>query len=202
MERVMGREADAEATYRDTAGATHVHLDGAVLILSGDVRARIPRDSISKVVAAGDTLSLMTPDGPLVLTLRDGRAATWADALVHPAPTLAAKLGLDGTRTVFVIGAVSDPALEAAIMDARTPDPATATFLLAEVLTLANLDSLMVALAALPLRPIWCANAKGRTVFVPEAAIRARLRDAGWIDSKTASVSDRFSATRYARRKD
>ena len=51
-------------------------------------------------------------------------------------------------------------------------------------------------------KPIWIVHGKGRHAAFGDAAIRQFMRGAGWMDNKVAAVSDRLTATRYARRGD
>ena len=93
---------------------------------------------------------------------------------------------------------------DAVLAEALAPVTApvlTAPVLVAEVLDAAALLRLVAALPQLAGRPVWCVNAKGARPVLPEARIRAALRGAGWIDSKTTAVSAAVSATRYGLRK-
>jgi hypothetical protein len=49
-------------------------------------------------------------------------------------------------------------------------------------------------------RPIWIAHRKGSGASFGENAVRAALRQRGFVDNKSAAVSAEFSATRYARK--
>jgi hypothetical protein len=91
---------------------------------------------------------------------------------------------------------LADPALAAALKG-QMATVADAHLVVAEDLDAAALARLVAALPVLVGRQVWCANAKGTHPGLPEARIRAALRDAGWIDSKTTAVSDAVSATRY-----
>ncbi len=196
----MGREADGAIRYLGAVGAGRILIEGAEVILRGEVRARIPRGAIAAVRVDGDDLVLETVRGPMVATVGATVAEGLARVLQKPVPTLAEKLGLTAGAGVGCLWPVTDPALAAALAGRVVP-VAEATLLVAEVLDAAALERLLEALPALEGRPVWCVNAKGPRPPLPEARIRAALRSAGWIDSKTTAVSQAVSATRYGRRK-
>jgi hypothetical protein len=185
----MGREArDAAARFGGQAGPVTALLEADELILRGAVRARLPRAGLTDWRVAGDALHLVTPEGPLVLTLGAAAAAAWARALDRPAPTLAQKLGLGAA--VLAVG-VTDPAL-AAVLAGRAGTPAA--LVVAEV---HDAGMLRAAVQAAEGRPLWVATVKGRGTPFGADAVRAALRGAGWVDSKSCAVSDRLTATRY-----
>jgi hypothetical protein len=95
---------------------------------------------------------------------------------------------------------VTDPVLLQALAERVVP-VAEATILVAEIIDEVALERLVQALPDLAGRHVWCVNAKGPRPLLPEARIRAALRAAGWIDSKTTAVSAAMSATRYGLRK-
>ena len=74
-----------------------------------------------------------------------------------------------------------------------------ASLLIACIENDADLVAAQVSAAATRL-PLWCVYPKGKAVNPGDGAIRSALRGAGWIDTKTCAVSERLTATRYARR--
>lgn len=190
----MGREAEGQIKFRGSAGAGKAVLEGDVIILRGEVRARITRGELAGWTLDGDDLRIATAEGPLVLTLGAKEAAAWVRALERPLPGLAAKLGLTGA--VLAIG-VADPELAAALAP-FTGAPFVGEpggLVVAEVRSEAEVRA---ALAAAEGRVLWLATVKGRGSPFGEDAARAIMRGAGWIDTKTCRVSDMLAATRYA----
>jgi len=99
-----------------------------------------------------------------------------------------------------VIGAIDDHALIEAL-DQHSAPAAEAKLSLAIVTDAALLDAALAAHEALPSGAhIWIVNVKGPKSPFSDNAIRERMRAVGYRDSKTSGVSDRYSATRYARR--
>lgn len=183
--------------WQGQSGRCRVLLESDALILRGEVRARLGRASLGHAVAEGDDLRIATPAGLLVITLGAAAAERWAEALARPLPSLAGKLGVGPDRPALVLGEVDDPALEAALDGARTGDAARAAALVAVVTTPAALDAALDLAAAHPALPLWCIHARGRGAEPSDAAIRARLRAAGMIDTRSSAVSERLTATRY-----
>lgn len=196
----MGREAEGAIRYLGAEGAGRILIEGTEVILRGEVRAKIPREAIAAVRVEGDDLVLDTERGPLVATVGAGVAERLAQVLRKPVPTLAEKLGLTGGVRAGCLWPVTDPVLLQALAERVVPVD-EATILVAEIIDEAALERLVQALPDLARRYVWCVNAKGPRPLLPEARIRAALRAAGWIDSKTTAVSAAMSATRYRLRK-
>ena len=99
-----------------------------------------------------------------------------------------------------VIGEVDDPLLEAALAAALAPEPALAKLSLAVIRAQDELERALAVHATLPAdAPIWLVNVKGAASPFGENAVRNLMRQRGFVDSKTASVSATLAATRYAR---
>jgi hypothetical protein len=196
----MGREAEGMIRYLGAEGAGRILIEGAEVILRGEVRGKIPREAITAVRVEGDDLVLTTACGPVVATVGAAVAEGLSLVLRKPVPTLAEKLGLTGMARAGCLWPVTDPALAAALAGQVVP-VAEATILVAEIMDEGALERLVQALPALAGRHVWCVNGKGPRPPLPEARIREALRAAGWIDSKTTAVSQTMSATRYGLRK-
>ena len=54
--------------------------------------------------------------------------------------------------------------------------------------------------AGMPCRAMWVVHVEGKAAVLGDTAIRSCLRERGYMDNKTSAVSDRFTATRYAKR--
>lgn len=197
----MGREAIAVAHWRGEAAEVKALLESTEIILRGDIRARIRRDAIEAVAVEEDALAVTTDGERLILELGEAEAAKWAARLLAPPPTLADKFGLSPSKPAFVLGEAGDNALAAALDGATAADPAQAAMLVAMLASPADLDATLALAVAHPTLPTWCVYGKGKAAAVTDAQVRAAFRDAGFVDTKSSAVSDRWTATRYARRK-
>lgn len=196
----MGREARAEVTLGESAGAARLHLDSQDLVLSGAVRARLPRASLRAVRAENGILHAETDRGPLAAALGP-LAPAWAKAILTPPPDLARKLGLGPDRRGWLLWPATDVELAAAIAAHPAAGPEAAACILAELADAAAAARALDRLSDLPPLPFWGVTRKGPASPFGEDALRALLRGAGWIDSKTCAVSARWSATRYGLRR-
>jgi hypothetical protein len=194
----VGREAQCRARWPGGEGEVKALLETHELILRGIRSARWPLADIGGVEADGAELRFVTPDGPVSLEL--GAAAAWARKMTTPPPTLAEKLGVNGGHRVQVVGEIDDPNLKQAVAPALA-SAAQAKLSLGQVASLADLDALLAAHAALPADAhVWVVNVKGPGSPFGENAVRAEMRARGYMDNKTASVSTTLAGTRYARR--
>jgi len=174
-------------------------LETHELILRGSRKARWPLDTLTDVRVDDDWLNFTSPDGPVALNLGATAAASWAKKMAAPPPSLADKLGLKPSASVQVIGEVEDPVLAEALANRLAP-AAEAAMSLAVIESRQDLDAAIAAHAALPAdAQLWLINVKGPASPLGENAVRAAMRAAGYMDNKTASVSERLAATRYAR---
>ena len=195
----MGREVNAPVSFRGATAETRLLLEATELILRAGHKARLARETISAVSAGADGLRLSAAGEPLHAALGEAEAARWATALVTPPPSLASKLGIGPDQPALVLGEIDDAALAAALKHAATADPAAATVVIAMIASAANLDCARAAAADHALA-LWCVYPKGPAASFGDAAIRAAMRAAGWIDTKVSAVSAALTATRYTRR--
>jgi hypothetical protein len=123
--------------------------------------------------------------------------------ITSPPPALSKKLGITKTSVVRVIGAVSDEALQEALVDAARISATDADLVVACVDSPESLDAALRDAKAQLLRgvPIWMVYAKGPGHAINETAIRSLLRENGLIDTKVASVSAKSTALRFNTRK-
>lgn len=194
----MGRDASAAIRFQGQAGDGKLVLEADVLILRGAVKARIARDQITGFDVVADALRIMTDLGEVWAGLGAKEAALWCKALAKPVPTLAEKLGLSTKRRVCVIGALTDAALQQAVAGFAAP-PAEAALFVAELPDEAALQDALALIATWPTASFWGVTQKGKSAL-GDAQLRAAMRAAGYIDSKSCSVSARLTATRYGRR--
>lgn len=199
----MGREARCVASWGALSGHVTVHLDASEIAVRGAFRARALRASLRDVRVAGETLHFFTGREPVALQL--GKAAPrWATALVTPAPSLAAKLGVRSGTRIALDGALDDDALEEALRRAERGGPRTAPDLL-----IARVDDADALARILERRgdalsrgvPIWVVYTKGRAAPLGEAAVRDAMRSRGLVDVKIASVSASLTALQFVRRR-
>jgi hypothetical protein len=196
----MGRETTAQVCWQGQAGEAKVLLESTELILRGGVKARIARSSLSHATADSTGLTVIAAGEPLHVAMSETEATRWAKAIATPPPSLAAKLGTGPDRPIFVLGPADDPELAEALRGAIATAPAQASQLLAVIESAAALDQALALARAHPALPVWCVYPKGKTADPGDTAVRAAFRAAGWIDNKSCAVSQRLTATRYARK--
>jgi len=192
----MGREIEATIRWQGLAAEGRAILEGAELVLRGAIRAKVPRDRIIGQVYEAGTLLIRTTDGPLEIDMDEREGAAWLRALAKPPPDLAQKLGIGPAAPAFVLGPDDDPALAAALAGARADRIGDAMLLIAVLIDEAAIGP-AVALAQSRGLALWCLYPKGKTATPSDGVVRAALRAAGFIDTKSCAVSDDLTATRY-----
>lgn len=195
----MGRVANCHCRAGAENAPAKALLESTELILRGAVKRRYPLSTIAQVQVHGAELRFQSGGEAVALGLGADEAAAWARKLLKPPPSLAAKLGVGPDQPVFVLGAVRDPALAAALQGAVTDDAAQARQWLALLLAPAELQGLLQALQLKPAPAVWAVYRKGPAAEPGDAQVRQTLRAAGYRDTKTSAVSDTLTATRYAR---
>jgi len=187
----MGLEAE---TTLETEGQRHrvkALLESHELILRGDFRRTLPIGEIGGVAVRDGALHFTHGGVDYVLHLP--RAETWARKLTTPPPSLASKLGISPGKPAFVVGAVDDDALKAALEGNVVADSSQA----AQIVIVAETADALPAAADLP---VWIVYPKGAKSPLPESAVRGHMRAIGLVDTKTCSVSARLTALRFNRR--
>nr|WP_314439094.1 hypothetical protein [uncultured Brevundimonas sp.] len=195
----MGREALVYAEVGEQVGEAKALLESNELILRGEVRRRYPRPELENVRVAGDALHFRCLGEEVRLELGAQVAESWRLAIATPPPTLRFKLGLNNGATAFLVGKTADAELCDALTGVMIDDATAAKMIIACVDEVADLENALSAAALNPLLPIWMVYRKGRGVTVGDGAIRESLRSAGLRDTKSCSVSDSYTATRYNR---
>jgi hypothetical protein len=196
----MGRETVAIARWRGEVEEVKALLESQEIILRGAIKARLPRSGISMIAVEGDDLNLRSDGEPLVLELGAKEAAKWRDVLGKPPPSLASKLGVGPDSLAFVIGQTNDAELMGALIEAVCFSPSEASVLLAIIKSEADLTSALSVATEQPKLLIWCIYKKGKGVHVGDTAVRAFMRDRGYIDNKSCAVSAQLTATRYGQK--
>jgi hypothetical protein len=198
----MGREARCHARWPAGEGEVKALLETHELILRGDVRRTMPLTEIAEARVEGETLVLRHGEEVISLDLGAQAAASWARKIQAPPPTLADKLGVGPHCRALVCGEVEDAQLEEALRAALAPSPGAAHLTVAVVESETDLAAAIDCHRQLPDdAPIWIIYVKGRESPYREAAVRSAMRAAGYIDTKTASVSDLLTGTRFSRRR-
>ncbi len=192
----MGREAEGHAVWRGQSGAVKAYLESDAIILRGEVRGKLPRGGLMGWRVEGEDLCLRSDGEPLVLTLGGKEAAAWVKALEKPLPSLAQKLGVSASARAWVIGGPAPEEIAVAVAGADSPGPEGAAVIVAVLTGPGDLEAALAAGQRHRLR-VWCVHGKGKGAAVSDATVRAAFRAAGWMDIKTGSVSDTFTATLY-----
>ncbi|HZO94045.1 MAG TPA: hypothetical protein VFB22_09735 [Candidatus Baltobacteraceae bacterium] len=178
-----------------------LHLDGTELRARGAFRAVAPLAGMRDVSASGGVVRFRAGSDEVALALGPA-AGRWAAALRTPAPTLAAKLGIGAATRVLVDGTVDDPALEAALGEGTRVRTGAADAVVARV---DDADTLAGVLRRRERRlaagaRVWVVYVKGKNAPLGETAVRALLRERGFVDVKVAAVSTRLTALAFVRR--
>jgi hypothetical protein len=194
----MGREAHCDVAWGDDTGTVKVLLERDTLILRGAVARRIKLSEMRDIRVVGTGLRFVAGSDEVLLALSRQEATRWARAIAAPPPSLREKLGLDLGRLAVLVGVPDDPALQVAVRGCTTDKPELASMVVARVHNDAEaMQAVRVHALLQPGRPIWIVHDKGRGAVYGEAAVRAAMRAAGFVDTKVAAVSDWLTATRY-----
>jgi hypothetical protein len=101
--------------------------------------------------------------------------------------------------SAHVHGYVDEPELLQALANATTSQPAQAHVLVAMVLNDAELDEALTLHSRMPCPAMWVVHHKGRTAVLGATAVRKRLREQGYMDTKVCAVSERLTAIRFTK---
>jgi hypothetical protein len=199
----LGREALCTCTWNGKKHQVKALLEPPELILRGDIRQRMPFARLENLKTKGNLLLFSFEGDSVGLHLGSAVAAKWAEAIEKPPPTLAKKLGISSETTVRMIGPADDPALVAALSEARALSQTNGDLIVARVDTPAELASALnksaIQLAAAV--PIWFVYRKGPGHALNESLVRTTALATGIVDTKIAAVSDEFSALRFVKRR-
>ncbi len=194
----LGLEATCTCAVGGETAVTKVLLESRELILRAPLRRAVKIAEIRAVRIAGEVLLIETDEASLSLELGAATAIKWANKILTPAPSLAAKLGVGHASPALVIGEVSDAALAEAL-DGHDAGPDAAKLSVAIVASAAELDEALTRHAVLPKGShIWVIHGKGAKAAFGDNAVRSHMRALGYRDSKISAVSDALSATRYS----
>src|SRR5579872_4846696 len=183
----MGLETETICIQSGKSFAVKALLESTELILRGDLKRKLPLAALKHVTAKGSALTFEAEGESYSLNLGAAKSATWAKKIAAPPPTLAKKLGLSATTQAWVIGAVDDAELEAALTGHTSATPKQAAFFIAVVRSAAELNAALKAYGKQQ-APLWLINVKGPKSALGENAIREKLRALGFKDTKTCAV--------------
>jgi hypothetical protein len=191
----MGLEAQCTAEHGDATSSGKALLETDALLFKGTFRLAIPLRGIRKVVVRDGRLEIAFGRERVVLHLGT-KAERWAQKIRNP-PSVVDKLGVKPEMRVGLVGP-ADEALVAA-MRARGAEltvdrprkGSDLVFLFASRPgDLGRLPALGRAIA--PAGAVWVVWPKGQPEL-KEDHVRAAAREAGLVDVKVASVSERLS---------
>jgi hypothetical protein len=196
----MGREATCQCTWGEVEANCKVLLEGAAMIFRLGIRRRIPLSSLKEVSTHGDDLVFRVGEDRVSLHLGSDQAQRWAKAIVAPLPSLARKLGISADTRLRLVGEVQCKELETAIAEAgdvsgKNPD----LLLICGEQQDEIFNALHRCIKDQTAIPIWVVYPKGPRSEVKESALRDLLRGHGFMDTKVAAVSAKFTALRFNR---
>jgi hypothetical protein len=199
----MGREATCPAQVGPERAEVKALLESTELILRGAIKRRYRVAELRDVRVAGGALHFQVGGETVALRLGVEQSQSWATKIKTPPPSLAAKLGVGPTQRAFVCGVVDDAALVQALQTATTTDAKSAHVLLAVLRNEADLSNAIKTHARMGCPAMWVVyrkgEGKGKAAALGDTQVRQTLRAQGYMDNKTAAVSDTLTATRYAR---
>jgi hypothetical protein len=196
----MGLEAKCDCSWSGGSGEVRALLEARELILKGHLRRTLRIAEMTEVRVEGQNLHFRVAGDEIALGLGADRAGRWAKKIAAPPPSLAQKLGVGPSSKVLVTGPMEDAALRQALEGSRAASAEEARLCLAVVTDETALEQALRVHEALPLKaPIWIVHGKGPRAAFGEGPVRKLMREAGYKDNKVSAVSDKLSATRYAR---
>jgi hypothetical protein len=200
----MGREAQCTCNLSGTTAQVKALIEPPDLILRGGLRRSLPLAELKNVHVESDLLCFEFNGERITLALGNALAEKWVAAIAAPPVTLAKKLGITPQIYVRMLGNLDDPALEDALETAKGVSVnRSGDLIIARVNTRQNISKVLTSAAAelADGTPIWFVYRKGPGHPLREDLVRAMALDAGLVDNKVASVSSRFTALRFVKRR-
>lgn len=200
----MGREASCTARVGNETAEVTALLESTTVVLRGDLKHRWEIVSLQNLRLAGEELLFEVGDEataiPVALVLGEKEAGRWLKKLQTPPPTLAAKLGVSAENPALLIGptvGTLDPALAEALAGGITTNLREARMLVAVLSNPSELPRMAEFHADMICKTVWVVHAKGPEASPSDTEVRLAMRNWGYVDNKTSSVSDKLTATRY-----
>jgi hypothetical protein len=199
----MGREAICTCDWAGEVTEVKALLETSEIILRGGIRKRIPFSQVHQVKVISDRLSFKAGDERVELILGSLVAGKWAAVINSPPSTLSKKLGITRNTVARTIGNIVDENLNSALAEAAQLAARNADLIVACVDTPESLHAALNKALKQIMHgiPIWFVYPKGPCHALNESAIRTLLRSNRMMDTKVASVSDKFTAIRFNLRK-
>ena len=191
----MGMEIRCLGEFAGQRGEGTLYLEGATLLFRGAFRAKIDLTTVTAIAATGGVLAVTTPEGRSRFHL-GAKAPLWLDKILNP-PSLLKKLGVKADMNVCLVG-LHDDALTKDIRAAGAhltlrPGNESDLILLSvnqkeDLGQLPSLERLLKRTGG-----IWIVYPKGGKT-VTETEVRAAIRSADLVDTKTCSFSPSHTA--------
>lgn len=204
----MGYEAKCRARVEDGEGNVReadatVLLEGEELIVRGEARVRVPRNSIRTVKMRKGVLTITAPSAVVTLLLGDTAAEKWKKKLEEPPKALIDKLDVKPDAKVWLIN-VDEKTLESQLAErtSRVTRGRSATgcdVVFVGVEQRADLDRIARALeGTTDAGAIWVLHRKGPT-GIADTEIFERGKSLGLVSTKVARLSETHTAEKLVR---
>ena len=203
----MGYETKCRTRVTDASGVREANatvlLETDDLIVRGEARVKVPRLAIKEVKTRGDTLTIVSPQATVVMTLGADAAAKWAKKIQEPPKRLIDKLDVKPTAKVWLFGVDDDTLIaqvrERAATTARGSNAASCDVVFVGVENDKQFDRIDRAVKAMnDDGAIWVVHPKGAG-GVADTAVFARAKALGLTYTKVARVSDTHTAEKLVR---
>lgn len=196
----MGREAPCTARIGGDSADTTALLESTTIVLRGALKRRYDIAALQNLRVEGDELRFEAGEESVALALGALEAGKWLKKLQTPPPTLAAKLGVSPDSPALLIGPSRgelDPALAEALSGNLSTHMGEARMLVAVLTQPSELARMADFHADMVTKTVWVVYPKGPGASPSDAEVREAMRGWGYVDNKTAAVSDALTATRY-----
>ena len=199
----MGNELPCKVRSGEKTSTGKALLESSEIIFRGDLRLKIPLQSLHSVWAHGGELHLRWEEGAAVFELGD-HAERWAHKILHPKST-ADKLGIKPGLIVSVMG-MDDTNLLATLRstaksfsETKPLKASDLIFLKAESMKqLVPVKTLAASLSSVG--ALWIVYPKGRQE-IKEQNVLDTGRQAGLVDVRVVSFSSTHTALKFVRSK-
>lgn len=199
----MGREASCTARVGAESAEVTALLESTTVVLRGAVKRKWAIAALQNLRVEAEALCFDVDGDAVALALGEKEAGKWLAKLQAPPPTLAAKLGVSAENPALLIGptvGALDPALAEALSHGLTGNVKAARMLVAVICKPAELERMADFHASMICKTVWVVHPKGPGAYPSDGEVRMAMRGWGYVDNKTAAVSDALTATRYVRR--
>ena len=199
----MGHEATCVCHLNGKSVEVKALVEPPELILRGGIKRRLPFAKLRHLATDGPLLSFQCGEEEFTLELGAETAAKWVGILQKPAPTLAAKLGVNSGTKVKTLGIIDDEALRSALSEAHVSSRGNADVIIARAFSRFELETAFERSLNQVLEgaSLWIVYRKGKGHPTCENDVRETGLAAGIVDVKICSVSEQLTALKFVRRK-